>query len=730
LVPHAVMGAANGTGDGRVGAAHMGGTTQVAVIARPALPGFSALDPTLIASIAAGCGSGALIFADLDGDGDLELLASSVTDGAADEGTTPRGLGGMQPIEHATFVAGPVAAENGGQTLAFGASLFGLGILDPYGGFFIGADDLVLLYAAFPQFARDDGVIASWAAAPFLGDDRNTRAEGGFAGLSAGAVPEAPGGDSPRTAVARSAGKEPGAKTVDAPDAAPAQTVVAPDFAPADPLYGPTVFTQQWHFSRIGNIERIWDEFTGAGVKVGVYDTGVQYTHWDLDGNYDASNHLVIDGVTYDGAPVLDDNGTPGDPSDDFLDGHGTHSAGLIAAEANGVGTVGVAFGAKITGVNIFDPDSGIFLNGTDTTRSTEALRQSSRFDIVNNSWGGDPEFLDGQNTRVEGSRADERENAWAQAAAEGRGGLGTIIVKSAGNDWGNAVAEGLNGSRYKLTVAATGNITYTEADGHGLGDFATDFSNHGTPILVAAPGIWITTTDLLGADGFNIRSKLGVDLGPSDDTNYYGGTSASAPIVSGVVALMLDANPGLGWRDVHDILAASATRIGSELGATGPGTNENGVWQINAADGWNGGGMHVHTNYGYGMVNAYNAVRMAEVWSEFAPAQTSANEILATSGRITPAVAIPDLSTVTCTFSFSGNVEIGHAEFVLSATHDYYAEDLRIFLTSAEGTRVQLWDGTRNGTNNAGAWPGNPSTSAGWAYGIEHLRGEDPNGT
>ena len=54
------------------------------------------------------------------------------------------------------------------------------------------------------------------------------------------------------------------------------------------------------------------------------------------------------------------------------------------------------------------------------------------------------------------------------------------------------------------------------------------------------------------------------------------------------------------------------------------PGTNENSNWFLNEAANWNGGGMHFSNDYGYGVLNAYNAVRMAEVWSLFAPAQTS----------------------------------------------------------------------------------------------------------
>ena len=103
-----------------------------------------------------------------------------------------------------------------------------------------------------------------------------------------------------------------------------------------DPLYA-----DQWHLNLLGDIETIWAEYTGAGVAVGVYDTGIQSAHPDLDDNYDSS--LLYPG--YDGE----------NPSSN--DGHGTSVAGIIAAENNNVGGVGVAWGASVTSVNFLSPE-------------------------------------------------------------------------------------------------------------------------------------------------------------------------------------------------------------------------------------------------------------------------------------------------------------------------------------------------------------------------------------
>ena len=195
--------------------------------------------------------------------------------------------------------------------------------------------------------------------------------------------------------------------------------------------------------------------------------------------------------------------------------------------------------------------------------------------------------------------------------------------------------------------------------------------------------------------------------------------------MVTGVVALMLQANPNLGWRDVQNILAASAKHTGSAIGATTPGTNEHGNWFLNHAADWNGGGMHFSNDYGYGMVNAYNAVRMAEMWSRFKMAQTTANEHDWSNwkwagGNVNTGVAIPDSGAVSdsialATTPFAMRVE--HVDVQIDLIHPDFTS-LRIFLVSPQGTEVQLYDGT--GGSDA-------TTDSGltWTFGVDALRGE-----
>ena len=118
-----------------------------------------------------------------------------------------------------------------------------------------------------------------------------------------------------------------------------------------------------------------------------------------------------------------------------------------------------------------------------------------------------------------------------------------------------------------------------------------------GAAILVAAPGVDIATTDRVGNAGF-VPNEIGNTLG-SNDYVQIDGTSFSAPNVTGVVALMYQANPELGARDVQEILALSARTI--DLSSA--------TWQTNGATDWNGGGMTWSSAYGSGLVDAHAAV-------------------------------------------------------------------------------------------------------------------------
>ena len=475
------------------------------------------------------------------------------------------------------------------------------------------------------------------------------------------------------------------------------------DYTPGDTLYD-----SQWHFAAISHggvgIEDIWNDYTGEGVAVGVYDSGFQQQHFDLAGNVDASRNFVYEGVTYSEGWSTGESG------------HGTSVAGLIAASNNGINTVGVAFDASITTVDIFDADDPAFINADDTTGFIAALDWAAdHFDVINNSWGATPGYFTYPNNF--NVLATE---AFGRLAEDGRDGLGTIVVKSAGNEDVDANGDMLNASRWTITVGSVGDSGWVSS-----------YSNYGHNLLVSAQGgdyvelgsqgTW--TTDLLGTGGYNLRSD---ETGSYDYTDDFGGTSSAAPIVSAVIALMLEANENLGWRDVQNILAYSAHMpTNTVTGEERPPYEDYsfvhyGEWQSNGGSNWNGGGAHYNGDYGYGEIDVYNAVRMAEAWSLFGEAQTSANEYTSAAETIELGLAIgPNVGTNSTTFEVTEAMVLEHLSLTIDLTHSWFS-DVLITLISPEGT-VLTFEGYGSSAADAGLT---------WTYGIDSLRGEQLAGT
>jgi len=459
-------------------------------------------------------------------------------------------------------------------------------------------------------------------------------------------------------------------------------------FTPNDPLY-----KDQWHLALTGRLgftglnfeglERIWASANGTGVRVGVWDDGVQRSHWDLAANYDPSGHVIVQGSLNNGQPLTATNG------------HGTSAAGLIAADANGLGGVGVAHGTSITGIRIF-----IGRNPIPEPSYLQTLNALSRFDVTNHSYGLDESAYQTNNYTY------NVEAKFAAASIEGRSGLGTVNVKSAGNGGEDRIGHDGNGntedaSRFTVSVGALDKVGQV-----------TSYSNHGAHLLVSAPAGSITT-DLLGSAGDN-------GLLNGDYTNQYGGTSAAGPVTAGVVALMLDVNASLGWRGVQNILSYSASGTGSLY--TGVRTNEDHLWKWNGADNWNGGGLHYSENYGYGLVNAYTAARFSEVWSMLHGAsQTSGNELSVSTGLIAVNRVISERSPLSYTFNVSQNISLEHVSLTVNLQHTYFT-DLRIQLVSPEGTVMSLYDGLSGDSYRS-------YYGLTYTFGIDGLRGEMSEG-
>jgi hypothetical protein len=267
---------------------------------------------------------------------------------------------------------------------------------------------------------------------------------------------------------------------------------------------------------------------------------------------------------------------------------HGTAVAGLIGATANnGIGGTGVAPGVQLVPVVQF---SGALLGRVPMVESFNFATQNG-IDITNNSWGpGQPVF-----NRVAFPMTPQEVTTLRDSVLFGRDGLGIIHVFASGNsggpslnpgfpdffvtgqNWDSSVYDGYTNSRYVITVGGVDHDgLYINEDGT-----FTSYPEAGPNVMVVAPtgsanatlniaddsgfgsGIW--TTDLIGDFGANaepLPSGLDPDRDFLDDPDYtsrFNGTSAATPIVSGVIALMLEANPNLSYRDVQEILVRSA---------------------------------------------------------------------------------------------------------------------------------------------------------------------------
>jgi len=427
---------------------------------------------------------------------------------------------------------------------------------------------------------------------------------------------------------------------------------------PNDPTDQLSEDSYQWYLKNEGtngaiagvdiNVERAWDIVTGDGVLVGIVDDGVFVGDDVVAGSEDLDPNAAGPHQNFqDGAP----NATLGAS---FNDTHGTAVAGLACAVFNeNFGMAGVAPGSNFASIRLFGEGQLV-----DDAQTAQALNSGlDVIDIYNNSWGP------GEREAILIQESDLVLEALERGVTDGRGGAGAIYVFSAGNDGDiedNSNFSSLTSSQYTIAVGAITNV-----------GTAASYSEPGANLVVCAPSgggtqSVLTTTYEIGfdEDGQTIRVPTHFDS--------FTGTSAAAPLVSGVVALMLEANPGLGWRDVQDILIRTATK----------NDPDNLNWITNAD------GLHFHHSYGAGLVNAEEAVLEAADRTENLPARSAPISRLSFSGQ----VEIPEGGSVQRVIDLTDdpNLRVEHVELRLRVITDRKA-DLEVVLVSPSGTRSVL---------------------------------------
>lgn len=328
-------------------------------------------------------------------------------------------------------------------------------------------------------------------------------------------------------------------------------------------------YNNQWGLENNGSpgtvdadidVEGAWQYSTGQGVKIAVLDNGVDLSHEDLATNllpgHDATDRSL--------AGFSEGN-----------DWHGTAVAGVIAAVANNnKGIAGVAYDAKIIPIRVSYTVRGAkvisdtwILNGVN-----EAVARGA--DIINMSF------------KYSGPGSGSIDSALDNAASSERGGLGIVLVAASGNDNTSSIAN--PASRSSTLAVGASSFCDRRWSPTGCTPYPTSSSgsSYGSQLDVVAPGRDIWTLDKMGILGKN-------------PGNYYGGftgTSASAPIVSGLAALILAVDPTLTGTEVMNLIRRNAEKVGGYSYSTTAGKPE-GTW---------------NSEMGYGRVNAQAAVEEA----------------------------------------------------------------------------------------------------------------------
>lgn len=451
-------------------------------------------------------------------------------------------------------------------------------------------------------------------------------------------------------------------------------------YKPSDSLYH-----QQWYLNHnngnqlgIGShisVEQAWDITRGLrSVVVAVVDDSFDLNHPDFQGK----GKIVAprDLKENDFLPLPGENETS----------HGTACAGIAVAEENGEGIVGVAPGCALMPI-----------------RTTGYLDDESIEDIfnwaINNgasviscSWGASAVYF---------PLSLRQKAAITLAATQGRNGKGCVIVFAAGNanrpidgtlneqNWPNNILQGqtawLNGFAVHpdvITVSASTSLNKKAA-----------YSNWGENISICAPsnnappGMWFQetgfvytqptiTTSLSGLGMFTTDQIGAAGYNPGSFTNNFGGTSSATPVVAGVAALILSANPDLTAQQVNRILQETTDKIvdpdpDPQLGLRGGNYDSNGhcIW------------------FGYGKVNAAKAVRAAQQLNKLT---SSFNRQIKGEHKIVVAIPDNDPRGISSIITVDKNVIVTDIEVTVNINHDFLG-DLEIYLIAPNNQQVLL---------------------------------------
>jgi subtilisin family serine protease len=492
---------------------------------------------------------------------------------------------------------------------------------------------------------------------------------------------------------------------------------------------------------------------SGRGVNVMVVDTGTQIDHPDLKDRIDPTMLRNFD-------PTAPDPNDPTPPVGSVDEAHGTLVSGIVAATAgNGIGGQGVAPQATLGAARLIclDQPCGTPVNVLSTYGG---IGFSQNVDVYNASYG----YV--TTAPIPFDLETDFRSVLLQHLETMRNGLGVLVVQAGGNQFdfaGGFPEETCENANKEHVTCLSANadprratpqvVTVGAVNAMGV---RSSYSSGGASILVAGPGgeygfapglpagfhaagPAMVTTDLTGcnqgisntaavhrfSNPFDVPgSAVNLALNPDCDyTASMNGTSSAAPAVAGVIALMLQVNPALTWRDIRQILMLTARRIDvSRVPTTvelpsGEAYVPEPAWTRNTAGHW------FDNWYGFGLVDAGAAVNMARRYTAHL---TGSMQLSTASAVFAPnAGAVPqgNATGLQVALPVSGSTQT--VEYVQVSINMASADlsDLAVEVISPGGTRSVLQN-AYNGFVNTGA----PVQD--WLLASNAFNGEPASGT
>ena len=495
-----------------------------------------------------------------------------------------------------------------------------------------------------------------------------------------------------------------------------------PDDSSSTPILDP-LLSEAWHFNNTAQ-NSFSDEsgvagedssvlsaqnqgYNGSGIRIAIADNGTETTHEDLKSNelegehrnYSNSNSSLWRGSL----PVVSQTNPE--------NAHGTAVAGLAAAAGmNGLGSRGTGYGAKFAAFKI--------LGFTETTYSSALAKQidvhDGNFDIFNFSFGTNGcQFF--ENTPSIFDAID-------LGTTELRSGKGVAYIKSSGNEYlmyrqfcslNLADLSGTAGNtNFDMNMSHPGYIVVGAINAQGI---KASYSTPGSGLWVTAPGgedgnenPAMITTDLSSCNrGFSRKTSISNNFEKGWDalnrncnyTSNMNGTSSAAPVLSGVTALIMQANPLLTIRDIKHILASTSDKVDYSLsdilehplGSTYElaGHDYDLKWTSNAA------GYKFSNWYGFGRVNALEAVLMASTYNfSMGEHESTVHPITKKSyydsGLIDLEIPDEDSNGTSTTLNVLHNFFIESVQVEFNSNHPL-PSDVGLSLISPQGTESRL---------------------------------------